>query len=449
MKNKSDFDDLVRAINLNIMNSYTKFRNKKDLDFSAFDKKPEEHPSGKKTKLESKDIPKGEKRVSEPLGSREGEFSFQRGGKKQRLVGDQRIYGSRRTEHAKPTKVGDKIENIASEKDKPKDKTPPVKNPYRQDEKGKYVRGTGYAKPVTGGRSTPHKQRRNVAGDPESKGLAYEAKPATRTRDRHEKLDQNRIGAGDDKQPAGKKQRIHGEDRTFGIETQDPLPPHKHLRHQDPKTGEVVRDRYATNPRNVKWEKGGRKRDRKEAETAVRQGMQNLKGTGISYNNMKGIEKLKADLDELAHRIKENIEGFTPAKETFGDKRWRVPQIKQPKGEKEQAESKRRSDLSRDQWVKDFAMHYTSPKMQQEKESKEWQKKKMALLKAFLSPIVFRYKKKTGHTYERGQTKNVETQDHSRTGNTNNKQMYEADKDDLTIKSLDEIYNAFKNGKKE
>ena len=73
----------------------------------------------------------------------------------------------------------------------------------------------------------------------------------------------------------------------------------------------------------------------------------------------------------------------------------------------------------------------------------------MALLKAFLSPIVFRYKKKTGHTYERGQTKNVETQDHSRTGNTNNKQMYEADKDALTIKSLDEIYNAFKNCKKE
>ena len=64
MKNKSDFDDLVRAINLNIMNSYTKFRNKKDLDFSAFDKKPEEHPSGKKPKLESKAIPKGEKRVS-------------------------------------------------------------------------------------------------------------------------------------------------------------------------------------------------------------------------------------------------------------------------------------------------------------------------------------------------------------------------------------------------
>ena len=35
------------------MNSYTKFRNKKDLDFSAFDKKPE----GKKTKLDAKDTP--------------------------------------------------------------------------------------------------------------------------------------------------------------------------------------------------------------------------------------------------------------------------------------------------------------------------------------------------------------------------------------------------------
>ena len=29
-----------------------------------------------------------------------------------------------------------------------------VKNPYRQDEKGKYVRGTGYEKPVTGSRTT-------------------------------------------------------------------------------------------------------------------------------------------------------------------------------------------------------------------------------------------------------------------------------------------------------
>ena len=91
-------------------------------------------------------------------------------------------------------------------------------------------------------------------------------------------------------------------------------------------------------------------------------------------------------------------------------------------------------------------MHYISPKMQQEKEAKEWQKKKMALLKAFLSPITFKYK--WGHTYERGQTKNVETQDHSRTGNTNTNQTYKKDKDDLTIKSLDEIYNAFKNGKK-
>ena len=52
-REKSDFDNLISAINLNIMNSYTKFRNKKDLDFSAFDKKPE----GKKTKLDPKDTP--------------------------------------------------------------------------------------------------------------------------------------------------------------------------------------------------------------------------------------------------------------------------------------------------------------------------------------------------------------------------------------------------------
>ena len=66
----------------------------------------------------------------------------------------------------------------------------------------------------------------------------------------------------------------------------------------------------------------------------------------------------------------------------------------------------------------------------------------MALLKAFLSPITFKYKE--GHTYERGQTKNVETQDHSRTGNTNTNQTYKKDKDDLTIKSLDEIFNEWK-----
>ena len=83
--------------------------------------------------------------------------------------------------------------------------------------------------------------------------------------------------------------------------------------------------------------------------------------------------------------------------------------------------------------------------MQQEKEAKEWQKKKMVLLKAFLSPITFKYTYKGwGNTYERGQTKNVESQDHSRTGNTNNNQLYEGDKDDDTIKSLDEVYKEFK-----
>ena len=68
----------------------------------------------------------------------------------------------------------------------------------------------------------------------------------------------------------------------------------------------------------------------------------------------------------------------------------------------------------------------------------------MALLKAFLSPISFKYTRKEGHTYERGQTKNVETRDHSRTGNTNNNQTYKKDKDDLTIKSLDEVFNEWK-----
>ena len=254
---RSDFDNLVDAINLNIMNSYTKFRNKKDLDFSAFDKKPDkkEHPSGKKTKLDKEDIPKPKISApkSEALGSKEGQFSYQIGGKKQRLAGDTRIYGGRRTEHAKPTEVTETYtepkgihlphtttttQNLAHEEDKPKkESAPKIKNPYRQDEKGKYVRGTGYEKPVTGSRTTPHKQRRNVAGDESKQGIAYEALPSTRTRDRHEGKDQKKIGAGKDSKSAGKKQRVHGEDRGLGIETQDPLPPHKHLRQQDPKTG--------------------------------------------------------------------------------------------------------------------------------------------------------------------------------------------------------------------
>ena len=72
-------------------------------------------------------------------------------------------------------------------------------------------------------------------------------------------------------------------------------------------------------------------------------------------------------------------------------------------------------------------------------------------MNASLSPISFTYKYKGwGNTYERGQTKQVETQDHSRTGNTNNKQFYEnkpenttnkPSKDDLTIKSLDQVYS--------
>ena len=502
---KSDFDNLLSAINLNIMNSYTKFRNKKDLDFSAFDKKPDkkEHPSGKKTKLDKEDIPKPKISApkSEALGSREGQFSYQIGGKKQRLAGDTRIYGGRRTEHAKPTEVTETYtepkgihlphtttttQNLAHEEDKPKkESAPKVKNPYRQDEKGKYVRGTGYEKPVTGSRTTPHKQRRNVAGDESKQGIAYEALPSTRTRDRHEGKDQKKIGAGKDSKSAGKKQRVHGEDRGLGIETQDPLSPHKHLRQQDPKTGEVIRDRFATNPRNVKWLKGGRKKEPKEAERAVRQGMQNLKGMGISYKGSRMGIKLKGERHSSRGRggsktaplggeergrdwwkfWKENTEkslnallikiedigwqgsGARPANETFGDERFRGNPAgivhKKPKNEEQHAENVAGKELANRQWDKeDFKMNYSSPDERATREAKEWQKKKMALLKAFLSPITFKYKE--GHTYERGQTKNVETQAHSRTGNTNNDQTYKQEKDDLTIKSLDEIFNEWK-----
>ena len=509
---KSDFDDLVNAINLNIINSYSKFRNKKDLDFSAFDKKPEE---GKKTKLDKEDIPskipKGMK-TGRSQGKELGESRGQLRGLKQRkgkpatgqVMADQSILTSRRQGEAKPTKITNQYKNpktglmetstetlnltppkkrkrgkVVDDADTKKPEAPKTKNPYRQDEKGKYIRGTGYDKKVTGHRTA---EDRKVGSD-------KDALPLTRYNRRHEgRLQHGRQGTGhvgqtqatgDKVTATGNNQQGGREDDHLGIETTEPLAPHKHLREQD-KEGKVIRNRLSTDPKNIKWRKGGKHKEPKEAERAVRQGMQNLKGMDISYKGSRMGIKLKGErhasrgragsktppvggeergkdwwkywkenteksLNALSIKIKENIEGFTPAKETFGDKRWRVPQIKQPKGEKDLAENKRRSDLSRDQWVKDFAMHYQSPKMQQEKEAKEWQKKKMAILKAFLSPISFKYTHKGwGHTYERGQTKNVETQDHSRTGNTNTNQTYKKDKDDLTIKSLDEVFNEWK-----
>ena len=75
----------------------------------------------------------------------------------------------------------------------------------------------------------------------------------------------------------GSRAYSHDEDRKVGAESQLPLDPHRHLREQD-KEGKVVRNRYSTDPLNVKPVKGGRKKDPKEAEDAVRQGMRNLKG---------------------------------------------------------------------------------------------------------------------------------------------------------------------------
>ena len=57
---KSDFDDLVRAINVNIMNSYSKFRNKDGLDEFIQGEKKRTGATGKnkpQTKLEKPDLP--------------------------------------------------------------------------------------------------------------------------------------------------------------------------------------------------------------------------------------------------------------------------------------------------------------------------------------------------------------------------------------------------------
>ena len=508
---KSDFDDLVNAINLNIMNSYSKFRNKKDIDYSAFDKKPE----GKKTKLDPIDTPSnipagietGRSQGKELGSDSKGQLRGLRGGRGKRpatgsVIADPSILASRRGGEAKPQTVSTeytdpksgekKIQtetlNLTPPKERKRGKEvkdpstkkpekPKTVNPYRQDEKGKYVRGTGYDKKITGSKN----QR-------DEKGSEREALPLTRYNRRHEGKLQH--GKGFKAEATGdttrKKERIRGgrEDDAMGIETTDPLAPHKHVREQD-KEGKVVRNRLSADPSNVKWRKGGKHKDPAEAQEAIRQGVQNLKGMGISYKGSRMGIKLKGErhasrgradaraaphggeergkdwfkywkdhteksLNTLSIKIKEDIEGFTPSKETFGDVRFRGKPAgavhKEPKTERQAAENKRGKDLARDQWVKEFATHYTPFTERIENEAREWQKKKMALLKAFLSPILFRYKYKGwGSTYERGQTKNVETQDHSRTGNTNNDQTYKKDKDDLTIKSLNEVFNAWKN----
>ena len=513
---KSDFDNLINAINLNIMNSYTKFRNKKDLDFSAFDKKPEE----KKTKLDAKDTPSnipagmetGRSQGKELGSDSRGQLRGLRGGKGSRpasgnVIADPSILTSRRGGETKPTKVTSQYKNpktgkmeteeqnlnLTPSKERKRGKEvkdpstkkpekPKTVNPYRQDEKGKYVRGTGYDKKITGSRTAGDKTH---AGKQRT-GDEKEALPLTRYNRRHEGKLQHGKGfkaeVTGDSATGGSRTRGGREDDAMGIETTDPLKPHKHVREQD-KEGKVVRNRLSADPSNVKWQKGGKKRDRKDAESAVRQGMQNLKGMDISYKGSRMGIKLKGErhasrgragsktaplggeerakdwwkywkentekaLDALSIKIKENIEGFTPTKETFGDVRFRGSPAgvahKKPKNERQQQENVEGKKLARDQWINEFATHYTPFEERIENEAKEWQKKKMALLKAFLSPISFKYTRKEGHTYERGQTKNVETRDHSRTGNTNNNQTYKKDKDDLTIKSLDEVFNEWK-----
>ena len=435
---KSDFDDLVRAINVNIMNSYSKFRNKDGLD--EFIQGEKKRTGGKKdqTKLEKPDKPSKPDLPSRTTGLGDSSLSYQLGKKPTKKNPDPKLRGTRDSRIFAGRKFDAEGKKLPP-KESPKKE--PLKNPYAVDEKGKYIRGTGYEKPVTG-----YKKIKPRQGTDRSR----EALPSTRTADRHEGKLQGQI-AGDWKGVKGvpnekpSQHGIHGKDRILGIETQEPLAPHAHLREQDKKTGEVISNRYSTDPRNVKWRKGGHK-----PNTAQEHAEQDKK-------IREGVRSLKADLDAVMKKLQQSTFGTifddrgehagnkVPTRETFGDKRWRVPQIKNPKDEKEQAESKRRADLSRNQWEKDFALHYTSPQMQQEKEAKEWQKKKMVLLKAFLSPITFKYTYKGwGNTYERGQTKNVESQDHSRTGNTNNNQLYEGDKDDDTIKSLDEVYKEFK-----
>ena len=437
---KSDFDDLVRAINVNIMNSYSKFRNKDGLDEFIQGEKKRTGATGKnkpQTKLEKPDLP------SRTTGLGDASLSYQLGKKptkknpdpKLRGTRDSRIFAGRQfdAEGKKlPPKESPKVE--------------PLKNPHRVDEKGKYIRGTGYEKPVTG-----YKKIKPRQGTDRSR----EALPSTRTADRHEGKLQGQI-AGDWKGVKGvpnekpSQHGIHGKDRILGIETQEPLAPHAHLREQDKKTGEVISNRYSTDPRNVKWRKGGHKpntaQERAEEDKKIRQGMINL----------------KANLDAVMKKIQQSTFGTTfddrgghvgdtvPTRETFGDERFRGNPVgvkhKKPENEKQLAENTAGKELADAQWNKDdFSMNYSSPDERTEREAKEWQKKKMALLKAFLSPISFKYTHKGwGNTYERGQTKQVESQDHSRTGNTNNNQLYEGDKDDDTIKSLDEVYKEFK-----
>ena len=195
------------------------------------------------------------------------------------MIADPSILASRRGGEAKPTKVTNQYKipktglmeteeqtlNLTPSKErkrgkevkdpstkKPKDTK--SKNPYRQDEKGKYVRGTGYDKKITGSRT----QRDETRSE-------REALPLTRYNRRHEGKLQH--GKGFKAEATGdttrKKERIRGgrEEDAMGIETTDPLAPHKHLREQD-KEGKIVRNRLSAkdpfaDPKNVKWLKGG------------------------------------------------------------------------------------------------------------------------------------------------------------------------------------------------
>ena len=440
---KSDFDDLVRAINVNIMNSYSKFRNKDGLD--EFIQGEKKRTGGKKdqTKLEKPDKPSKPDLPSRTTGLGDSSLSYQLGKKPTKKNPDPKLRGTRDSRIFAGRKFDAEGKKLPP-KESPK--VEPLKNPHRVDEKGKYIRGTGYEKPVTG-----YKKIKPRKGTDRSR----DATSYTRTADRHEGKHQGQI-AGDWKGVKGvpneavSQQGIHGKDRILGIETQEPLAPHSHLREQDKKTGEVISNRYSTDPRNVKWRKGGHKpntaQERAEEDKKIRQGMINL----------------KANLDAVMKKIQQSTFGTTfddrgghvgdtvPTRETFGDERFRGNPVgvkhKKPENEKQLAENTAGKELADAQWNKDdFSMNYSSPDERTEREAKEWQKKKMALLKAFLSPISFKYTHKGwGNTYERGQTKQVESQDHSRTGNTNNNQLYEGDKDDDTIKSLDEVYKEFK-----
>jgi len=428
LRSKSDFDALLNAINLNILNSYSKFRNKDDsLDSFIASEKKRTGETDNPTKLEK---PKGTVRES-ALGDSTLEYQLSRRGKPSKQ--ESRHYQlDRRIASPKYDKEGKVIP-----KQEPKEE--PRKNPYKQDEKGKYIRGTGYEKPVTGSRTQQDRTRG---------GGKAQAQHTIRTSDRHEGTHQagthGRYGLfSNPNTDAGGRKGVHGENNILGIETQEPLAPHRHLREQD-KEGKIVRNRYSTDPTNVKWRKGGKPYDEKDQKKRIEAGM----------------KRLKANLTELMKKIQDTTFGTTyedtggltqniPSGETFGDQRFRGKPAgvkhRKPKNEEERAENTEGKKLLGDQWNKDFAMHYISPDKKEAERYQNFKKTLKALMMAKLSPVSFNYTYKGwGNTYERGQTKNVETQDHSRTGNTNTNQTYKKDKDDLTIKSLDEVYKEWK-----